>query len=87
VVRAGGGASAVRRCGSVATGPFQVTALAWRLDVPIGRVGLRPHAPGSLFRAGPQPRPIPGAPPIGVKDRRFHTIARAQSWQVVATCG
>jgi hypothetical protein len=85
-VRAAGGADPVRRCGSVTTGPFQVTALAWRLDAPIHVVGLHPRAPGSVFRAGPRPRPIPGAPPLSVRDARFHTVARTQAWQVLSTC-
>src|SRR5204863_6858989 len=61
-----GGAGAVRRCGgTIATGPFQVTALAWRLETHIRAVGVSPTSPGTVFRAGPQARPIPGAPPLG----------------------
>jgi len=86
VVRASGDARAVRACGNVATGPFQVTALAWRLDVPIRRVGLTPRAPGTVFRAGPQPRPIPNAPPMGVHDSAFRAVARTVSWQALSTC-
>ena len=85
-VQLAGGAETVRRCGFIATGPFQVPALAWRLDLPIGGVGLKPRAPGSVFRAGGRPRPIPGAPPLAVPDRRVREVARGMSWQVMSTC-
>ena len=85
-VREAGGAGAIRACGSRTTGPFQVTALAWRLDTPISGVGLSARAPGTVFRAGPRPRPIPGAPPLGVRDRRFEQVARTEAWQVLSTC-
>jgi hypothetical protein len=86
VLRASGGASAVRACGSVATGPFDVTALAWRLDVPIRSVGLTPRAPGTVFRAAPGPRTIPHAPPIAVHDTAFRPLARTAAWQTLSTC-
>jgi hypothetical protein len=86
VVRASGGAGALRRCGSITTGPFQVTALAWRLDVPIDRVGLSPRVPGTVFRAGPLPRAIPHAPPMAVRDSAFRPVARSVSWQALSTC-
>src|SRR3954451_14024080 len=85
-VDASGGAASILRCGDVTTGPFQVTALAWRLDAPIRRVGLHPRAPGTLFRAGPRPRSIPGAPPLATPDRRWKAIARTEAWQVLSTC-
>src|SRR3954468_11441769 len=85
-VRAAGGAEAIKRCGDVTTGPFQVTALAWRLNGPIRTVGLHPKAPGTLFRAAPQPRPIPGAPPLPTPDRRWKAGARTDAWQVLTTC-
>jgi hypothetical protein len=82
-----GGAGAIRRCGgTIATGPFQVTALAWRLDTHIRGVGVTPTAPGTVFRAGPQPRPIPGAPPLSVRGGDFRTVARTRAWQVLSTC-
>ena len=86
VIRESGGARAIRACGHITTGPFQVTALAWRLDVPIKRVGLTPRAPGTVFRAGPRPRAIPNAPPMAVPHTGFRAVARTVSWQAVSTC-
>src|SRR5262249_7288512 len=86
VVNASGGAAHVRRCGSVATGPFQVTALAWRLNVPIKRVGLAVRAPATVSRAAPAPRGIPNAPAVAVHDPAFQPVARTLAWQAVSTC-
>jgi hypothetical protein len=85
-VREAGGAPAVRACGGSTTGPFQVTALAWRLDVPIEDVLLVPIAPGSVFRSAPPPRTIPGAPAIVVGDARWKPAAHADPWQVLQAC-
>ena len=85
-VRNRGGADAITRCGSVTTGPFQVTALAWRLHAPIHGVGLTPRAPGTVFRAGGPPQPIPGAPPLAVPEPPFRIVTRTQAWQVLSTC-
>jgi hypothetical protein len=82
---AAGGPAAIKRCGAVAIGPFQVTALAWRLDAPINRVGVQPRRPGSLFRAAPQPRKITGAPPSRAP-AGFKALARGQAWQALSTC-
>jgi hypothetical protein len=86
-VHASGGAAAARSCGSITTGPFQVTALAWRLDVPIRRIGLTPNAPGVVFRAAPNPRDTPNAPLLAVSDPAFHPVARTATWQALSTCG
>ena len=80
-VRAAGGAHAVTGCGSVTTGPFQVTALAWRLHAPIRGVGLHARAPGTIFR----PALVP-AGPVGGEEQGFHEVARSGSWQVLSTC-
>jgi hypothetical protein len=76
----------VRACGSVTTGPFQVTALAWKLDVHIRRIDLVPTVPGTVFRSGPMPRSIPGAPPITVGDPRWQAVAHVDPWEVLQTC-
>src|SRR4051812_24313062 len=71
-VQNAGGAASIRRCGgTIATGPFQVTALAWRLDTPIRGVATKPSDSGTVFRAGGRPRPIPGAPPMALPSRAF----------------
>ena len=76
-VTAAGGARAVLRCGLPTVGPFQVTALAWRLDVPIRRVGYIPQATGTVFRIGP--KPVLGA--------SWHQVAVVPPWQVMQSCG
>jgi hypothetical protein len=84
VNRAGGPAS-LRRCGRVAIGPFQVTALAWRLNVPIQRIQTVPAIPGTLFRAAPQPREITGAPALPTPPG-YHAVAGTRAWQALSTC-
>lgn len=81
-----GGPARVRACGPAVTGPFQVTPLAWRLDVHIQDVDLVPEVPGSVFRAGPPPRDIPGAPAVAVGDSRLQPAARVGPWQVLQAC-
>jgi hypothetical protein len=85
-IEAAGGPARVRACGTSTTGPFQVTPLAWRLDVHVQDVDLVPIAPGSVFRAGPPPHSIPGAPAVAVGDPRFRPVATADPWQVLQTC-
>ena len=80
-VRAAGGAHAVTRCGSVTTGPFQVTALAWKLHSPIRGVGLHARAPGTVFR----PALVP-AGPVGPDEQGFRTVAQSGPWQILSTC-
>lgn len=81
-----GGPARVRACGTMTTGPFQVTPLAWRLDVHIQKVDLVPTVPGSVFRAGPLPRSIPGAPAVSVGDSRWKPVARSGPWEVLQSC-
>ncbi len=81
-----GGAAQVRACGTMTTGPFQVTPLAWRLDVHIRDVDLVPTVPGTVFRAGPPPRDIPGAPSVSVGDPRWKAVGRSGPWEVLQSC-
>jgi hypothetical protein len=81
-----GGPARVRACGSTTTGPFQVTPLAWRLDVHIQDIDVVPALPGSVFRAGPPPHTIPGAPAVAVGDTRFKPVATVDPWQVLQAC-
>ncbi len=85
-VAAAGGAAKVRACGPATTGPFQVTPLAWRLDVHAADVQIVPLVPGSVFRAGPPPRPLPGAPEVAVSDPRWKVAARSGPWEVLEAC-
>lgn len=86
-IAATGGADAVLACGSVTTGPFQVTPLAYQLGAHIRRVGLEPSVPGAVFRAYPGPRVIPGAPPVVIDDETpWHEAAHVDPWQVLRSC-
>jgi hypothetical protein len=85
-VNAAGGAAKVRACGPATTGPFQVTPLAWRLDVHAEKIQLVPLVPGSVFRAGPEPRSIPGAPDVAVSDPRWKAVAHSGPWEVLEAC-
>src|SRR4051794_3815575 len=73
-----GGPGAVKRCGGITTGAFQVTLLAWELNVPIERVKYVPRPPGTVFR-------LTGTPPPPA-ERAFHQVARTRLWQVLSTC-
>jgi hypothetical protein len=81
-----GGPARVRACGSSTTGPFQVTPLAWRLDVHIQDVDVVPALPGSVFRAGPPPHDIPGAPAVAVGEASWKPVARSGPWEVLQAC-
>ena len=81
-----GGPARVRACGSSTTGPFQVTPLAWRLDVHIQDVDVVPALPGSVFRAGPPPHDIPGAPAVAVGEEAWKPVARSGPWEVLQSC-
>jgi hypothetical protein len=87
-VGAVGGPAAVRRCGSAATGPFQVTPLAWRLGETIEGVTslVEPRRPGTVFRAGPPPRDPPGAPQVTLHSDRWQPVARSGPWEVLQAC-
>jgi hypothetical protein len=85
-ITAAGGPAAVRACGSATTGPFQVAALAWKLDTHFRGIGLVPTVPGSVFRSAPPPRRIPGAPVIVVGDPRWRPAAHVDPWQVLRAC-
>jgi hypothetical protein len=87
VVRAAGGAEALRRCGVPYTGPFLVPAVAWQLRVHTSQVQLEPRAPAVVFRerttsgrrAVPTLRGLDGVP--GVK-----TAAAGANWRIVTAC-
>ena len=84
-LRAAGSDAAIRRCGTVTTGPFQVPVVAWALGVPLEGVGIDPSVPGTVARAGPSPS-VPGAPTIPLTDRRWRPVAARDPWQVLSTC-
>jgi hypothetical protein len=84
-IRAAGGRERVQACGQVVIGPFQVTALSWRLNRPIARIRTNAVVPGTVFRTPPPPREITGGPPIALPPG-FHQVARTKGWQVLSSC-
>ena len=77
-----GGRAVVLRCGTPVTGSLSVTALAWRLNVPIERIKLAP-APGTVvFRAAPTLDDPPAPPTTGGLEQ----IATAGAWTVATDC-
>jgi hypothetical protein len=87
-IRLAGGPDAVLRCGPVVTRNFQVPLVAWQLDVPIGLVGIRPGATGTVIQQGNVP-PVPAA----LRSRYTHVGdvgaggPPAAAWEVFTTCG
>jgi len=80
--RRAGGRAAVLACGTPVTGPLSVTALAWRLDVPIRRIALAPGRGTVVFRAAPTLDDTP-APATDAPGPR---IATSGGWTVSGAC-
>ena len=85
-VRAAGGAESLRSCGRAFTGPYQVPAVAWHLDVHLSDVGLRPRPPGAVFRARATRRAAV-EPPSLPERMGFRVVARVGVWEVAKACG
>jgi hypothetical protein len=81
VARAGG-ADAVRRCGGVYTGPFEVPVVAYELHLHFSGVALSPSAPGTLFQTRVTPK-SPLGPPA---PKNFRYAGSAGPWRVYTTC-
>jgi hypothetical protein len=85
LVRAAGGAGALRRCGDPYTGPFLVPVVAWYLHVHTQQVQLKARNPAVVFRVmtTPTSRPVPRLHDVaGGK-----TLALGQRWRIVGACG
>ena len=86
VVEQAGGSAAVRACGPVVTDAYLVPAVAWRLGLPIDRIGLLPGPATTVLRvhvvsngvALPTLLPLAGAP--------VRTLAASPDWRIVTTC-
>ena len=53
MVRRGGGAAAIRRCGPVRANQPMKAMVGWRLDVPLAGLADPPRAPAAVFQAPP----------------------------------
>jgi hypothetical protein len=76
-----GGAATVRACGHASTGNYEITALAWRLDVHIRSVLVQAATPGLVFQARAT-RGAPLAPAIPRADPPYRRIARTGVWRI-----
>jgi hypothetical protein len=72
-----GGADAIKRCGHVFTGNFQVQVVAWELKMHSGDVGIEPKPPGIIVAARYHPFS---------RDERFKLSTETKSWVVRRAC-
>jgi hypothetical protein len=78
VIAKAGGEDAVKSCGGVFTGPFQVPSVAWRLHLHANQVEIFPFGPGTALAMG--------ATHLSV-DPRYPEITKTRHWIVGSTCG
>lgn len=84
-VRRTGGRAAVLSCGgTVATGPYQVPMLAWKLNVPVGSISDRVGPRGTVFALNHRPR-------VPARYRHdYHVVATTAAtgarWVKLTTC-
>jgi hypothetical protein len=72
-----GGADAIKACGPVVTGPFEVQALAYRLHVHGNQLGIFPFPPGTAVTR--QGSPL-------ARDPRYPRITETTKWTVGSSC-
>jgi hypothetical protein len=72
-----GGADAIKRCGTVYTGPFQTQALAWHLRVHEEDVKIFPSGPGTTV--------TPSYSALA-RDPRYPPVVRTRYWVVGSSC-
>jgi hypothetical protein len=85
LVRAAGGAEALKRCGDPYTGPFLVPVVAWNLHMHTKDVQLAPSTPAVVFRVKTtgRSRPVPSLSDVGDDV----TAATGEKWRIVTACG
>jgi MFS family permease len=85
LVRAAGGAEALKRCGDAYTGPFLVPVVAWNLRLHTEQVNLAPQRPAVVFRVKTtrHSRPVPSLRDVG----EGRTLATGSRWRIVGACG
>jgi hypothetical protein len=85
LVRAAGGAEALKRCGDPYTGPFLVPIVAWNLHLHTKDVRLTPQRPAVVFRVKTtgRSRPVPSLRDVGDDT----TAATGATWRIVTACG
>jgi hypothetical protein len=78
VIAKAGGEDAVKSCGGVFSGPFQVPSVAWRLHLHANQVEIFAFGPGTALSMG--------ATHLSV-DPRYPEITKTRHWIVGSTCG
>jgi hypothetical protein len=78
VIAKAGGEDAVKSCGAVFSGPFQVPSVAWRLHLHTDEVEIFTFGPGTALSMG--------ATHLSV-DPRYPEITKTRHWIVGSTCG
>jgi hypothetical protein len=78
VIAKAGGEDAIKSCGKVFTGPFQVPAVAWRLHLHANQVEIFAFGPGTALSMG--------ATHLSV-DPRYPEITKTRRWIVGSSCG
>jgi hypothetical protein len=72
-----GGRAAVKRCGKVYTGPYQVPAVAWHLETHGGEIGIDAKPPGIVIAARHSELS---------RDARFERFTETAKWIVRRAC-
>ncbi len=83
VVRRGGGAPVIRRCGPVRANQPMKAMVGWRLDVPLAGLADPPRAPAAVFQAPPGYAGEPSTPRVPAG---FTPAARAGEWALRVSC-
>lgn len=73
-----GGREAVKRCGQVATGPYNTQILAYRLHARQQQIALAPQVPGSVLDSAQSQR--------GAGNRAYALKVRGTEWMLRSTC-
>lgn len=76
-IRKAGGPEAIKSCGAVFTGIFQVQAMAWQLHLHGNEVGVFPFGPGTTF--------APRFSHLSI-DPRYPKITETKKWVVGSSC-
>ena len=77
VIERAGGRAAVKRCGHVFTGPYQVPSVAWHLQTHTGRIGIDAEPPGIVIAARHSELS---------RDARFERLTETAKWIVRRAC-
>jgi hypothetical protein len=86
LVATAGGADALKRCGTIYTGPFLVPVVAWNLHMHANAVELLPRTPAVVFRVKTTGRYRGGVPTLR-EVGPGKTLAVSDKWRIVAACG